>query len=296
MKGRSHPVDILYGNTPSHFRVEEAVRSTIRIHLHENTGDILVFLTGSDECEQAVKMTYQKLQNLLDQGKEVPTCLIYALYGAQSSEDQSRVFEETGEDIRKIIYSTNIAETSITIDGVGFVIDSGHVKQKQYNPKTGMDRLVVVPISKVQAIQRAGRAGRTQAGRCYRMYSEKFYNEQMCKTTIPEILRVNLTSLILTLKCIGIKDVLNFEYMEKPENDLIIVALKQLFMLRALTETGDLTDFGIELCKYPMDPHYSKSLMMSKYLDCQDPILTVNYYFIEKKIRLLLLLVLRISG
>lgn len=276
MKGRSHPVDILYGHTPSNFRVEEAVRSAIRIHLHEGPGDILVFLTGSDECENAVKMTYQKLQNLLDQGKEVPTCLIYSLYGAQSSEDQGRVFEDTEEDVRKIIYSTNIAETSITIDGVGFVIDSGHVKQKQYNPKTGMDRLVVVPISKVQAIQRAGRAGRTQAGKCYRMYSEKFYNEQMCKTTIPEILRVNLTSLILTLKCIGIKDVLNFEYMEKPDSDLIIVALKQLYMLNALTESGVLTDFGKELCKYPMEPHFSKSLLIAKYLDCQDAILTVS--------------------
>lgn len=277
MEGREYPVDILYGHTASNFRVDEAVRSTIRIHLHEGPGDILVFLTGSDECETAVKETYKKLQNLLDDGKEVPSCLIYALYGAQSSEDQSRVFEETDENTRKIIYATNIAETSLTIDGVGFVIDSGHVKQKQYNPKTGMDRLVVVPISKVQAVQRAGRAGRTQAGKCYRMYSEKFYNEQMCKTTIPEILRVNLTSLLLTLKCIGIDDVLNFEYMEKPDNQLIIVALKQLFMLNALDEDGELTDFGRELCKYPMEPHFSKSLMISKYLDCQDAILTVIY-------------------
>ena len=276
MKGRSHPVDILYGHTPFNFRVEEAVRSAIRIHLHEPSGDILVFLTGSEECELATRLTYQKLQDLLDEGKEVPTCLIYSLYGAQSSEDQARVFEKVDTDIRKIIYSTNIAETSITIDGIGFVIDCGHVKQKQYNPKTGMDRLVIVPISKVQAIQRAGRAGRTQAGRCYRMYSEKFYKEQMSKTTIPEILRVNLCSLILTLKCIGVDDVLNFDYMEKPDDDLILRALRQLYMLDALKRDGALTNFGRELVKYPIEPHFSKALMISKYLDCQDALLTVS--------------------
>jgi ATP-dependent RNA helicase DHX8/PRP22 len=104
--------------------------------------------------------------------------LIYALYGAQSAKDQSRVFEKPEDpNTRKIVFSTNIAETSLTIDGVGFVIDCGYVKQKQYNPKTGMDRLVVVPISQVQAVQRMGRAGRTQEGKCYRMYSSKFFKE-----------------------------------------------------------------------------------------------------------------------
>jgi ATP-dependent RNA helicase DHX8/PRP22 len=276
MEGRSYKVDLLYGHTPSNFRVEEAVRSAIRIHLHETEGDVLVFLTGSDECEMSVKLTYQKLQVLLDEGKEVPSCLIYALYGAQSADDQAQVFQKAPEDTRKIIYATNIAETSITIDGIGFVVDCGHVKQKQYNPKTGMDRLVVVPISKVQAIQRAGRAGRTQEGKCYRMYSEKFYKEQMCDTTVPEILRVNLCSLILTLKCIGVDDVLKFDYMERPNDQLILKALRQLVMLDALRESGRLTSFGKELCKYPMEPHYSKSLMMAKFLKCEDALLTVR--------------------
>jgi len=275
MEGKCYPVDVKYHHTPANLRVEEAVKNAIRLHLHEGLGHILVFLTGSEECEQAVKRTHEILEDLISKGKEVPSALIFSLYGAQSSEDQHKVFESVDEDTRKIVYSTNIAETSITIDGVGFVIDSGHVKQKQYNPKTGMDCLMVVPISKVQAVQRMGRAGRTMEGKCLRMYSEKFFNEQMENTTMPEILRVNLTSLILTLKCIGIDDVLQFDYMERPDDDLIIEALKQLHILNAIEEDGKVNDFGREMCKLPMEPHFSKSLLISKYLDCQDDVLTV---------------------
>ena len=107
------------------------------MHLHETSGDILAFLTGSEECEQAVKFCYQQLDELLSKGKEVPSCLIYSLYGSQTSDDQLRVFETPPENTRKIIFSTNIAETSLTIDGVGFVIDCGYVKQKQFNPRSG---------------------------------------------------------------------------------------------------------------------------------------------------------------
>ena len=275
MEGKCYPVDILYGHTTSNLRVDESVRSAIRMHIHEDSGDILVFQTGSEECELAVSLCYKKLDELQKMNKPVASCLIYALYGSQSNEDQAQVFEMAPEDTRKIIFSTNIAETSLTIDGIGFVIDCGYVKQKQYNPRSGMDCQVTVPISKVQAIQRAGRAGRTQSGKCYRMYSEKVFKEQMENITVPEILRVNLTSLILTLKCIGIDDVQNFDYVQKPQDDLIIQALRQLYMLDALDGYGKLTSFGRELCKYPLEPTYSKSLMMAKYLKCQDELLII---------------------
>jgi len=117
--------------------------------------------------------------------------------------------------MRKVVFSTNIAETSLTIDNIGFVIDCGYVKQKTYNPKTNMDSLITVPISKVQAIQRKGRAGRTQSGKCLRLYGEKFYDE-MRDYNLPEILRVSLNNVILTLKSMKIKDVINFEYIENP--------------------------------------------------------------------------------
>jgi HrpA-like RNA helicase len=107
----------------------------------------------------------------MSKGKEVPGMVMYSFYGALSNEDQRQVFEATPEDVRKVVYSTNIAETSLTINGIAYVIDSGYVKQKTYNPKTNMDSLVTIPISKVQAIQRKGRAGRTQEGKCVRLYS-----------------------------------------------------------------------------------------------------------------------------
>jgi HrpA-like RNA helicase len=172
MEGKCYHVDVKYGNCLSNKRVEESVKSAIRMHLHEGPGDILVFLTGSEECEQAAKLCYQKLEGLMQQGMQVPGMVIYSLYGSQASDEQARVFEKLEAHIRKLIFSTNIAETSLTIDNIGFVIDSGFVKQKCYNPRTGMDALIVVPISRVQAIQRAGRAGRTQPGKCYRMYTE----------------------------------------------------------------------------------------------------------------------------
>jgi HrpA-like RNA helicase len=107
------------------------------------------------------------------------------------------------------------------------------------------------------------------------MYSSKFFKEQMTKTTVPEILRVNLTNLILTLKCIGVDDVLNFDYMERPADKLILKAVKELYMLGALEENSSLSEFGRELCKYPLEPHFSKSLIVSKYLDCEQEMLTI---------------------
>jgi len=138
MEGRCFPVEIKYSPCIANKRVEESVKSAIRMHLHEDPGDILVFLTGSEECELASKLCYIKLQELLNKGREVPSMLIYTLYGAQSSEDQTKVFAHAPKNTRKLVFSTNIAETSLTIDGIGFVIDCGYVKQKHYNPRTGM--------------------------------------------------------------------------------------------------------------------------------------------------------------
>jgi len=161
MKGRCFQVLVKHAEILSSRRIEQAVTAAIRIHIHEGPGDILVFLTGSEECEQARKLCLEKLQVMLKRGKKMASMMLYALYGTQDPSSQSKVFEILPKDTRKLIFATNIAETSLTIDGVGFVVDCGYVKQKQYNPRTGMDALVVVPISKVQAIQRTGRAGRT---------------------------------------------------------------------------------------------------------------------------------------
>merc|ERR1719226_462727 len=133
------------------------------------------------------------------------------------SDDQRNVFDEVPDGCRKLVFSTNIAETSLTVAGVGYVVDCGYCKQKNYNPKTGMESLMVTEVSRVQATQRAGRAGRTQDGKCFRLYSEDSFLRSFPKITVPEILRSNLASVCLQMKAMGIDNVVGFDFMEAPD-------------------------------------------------------------------------------
>jgi ATP-dependent RNA helicase DHX8/PRP22 len=273
--GKIYPVEMIYFTSRMEKRVENSVKLAIRIHLHEGPGHILSFLTGFEECEQACKMCYQKLEDLAKKGKKVPPMVIMPLYGAQNTDEQAMIFEKVPENCRKLIFSTNIAETSLTVDGIGYVIDCGYVKQKIYNSKTAMDTLCVVPISKVQAIQRAGRAGRTGPGKCIRLYTEQFFETQMSKVTIPEILRVNLASTILTLKSMGIDDVVEFDFMEKPEKESVFDALKELYFLQSIDDNGRITKLGLEMAKFPIECCYARCLIASKYYDVLDEMNTL---------------------
>jgi ATP-dependent RNA helicase DHX8/PRP22 len=273
--GKCYPVDMIYYTSRMEKRVENSVKLAIRIHLHEGPGHILSFLTGFEECEQACKMCYQKLEELASKGKKVPPMMIMPLYGAQNTEEQAMIFEKVPDNCRKLIFSTNIAETSLTVDGIGYVIDCGYVKQKIYNAKTAMDTLCIVPISKTQAIQRAGRAGRTGPGKCIRLYTEQFFDNQMSKVQTPEILRVNLASTILTLKSMGIEDVVEFDFMEKPHKESVLESLKQLFFLQSIDENGKITKLGTEMAKFPIDCSYARCLISGKYFDVEDEIVTL---------------------
>ena len=270
VSGKLYPVDITYHPSPMDKRVKSSVELAIRIHLHEGPGHILAFLTGFEECEKACKMTYSILEDLSKKGKKVPPMNIMPLYGAQNTEDQSRIFERTKNNCRKLIFCTNIAETSLTVDGIGFVIDCGYVKQKIYNHKTSMDSLMIVPISKVQAKQRSGRAGRTGPGKCLRIYTEQFYKNSMSDVIIPEILRVNLASTILTLKSMGIDNIVDFDFMEKPDKNSIYEALKQLFFLQAIDLDGHITNLGKEMTKFPLDCCYSRALIASNFFNVRE--------------------------
>jgi ATP-dependent RNA helicase DHX8/PRP22 len=160
--GRTYPVEVLFSRDPEPDYLDAALVSTIQIHLSEPPGDILVFLTGQEEIDTACEILYERMKSL---GPQVPELIILPVYSALPSEMQSKIFEPTPAGSRKVVLATNIAETSITIDGIYYVIDPGFVKQNSYDPKLGMDSLVVVPISQAQARQRAGRAGRTGPGK-----------------------------------------------------------------------------------------------------------------------------------
>ena len=170
--GRTYPVEILYTREPESDYLDASLITVMQIHLTQPAGDVLVFLTGQEEIDTACEILYERMKAL---GQGVPELVILPVYGALPSDMQSRIFEPAPAGSRKVVIATNIAETSLTIDGIFYVIDPGFVKQKIYNPKSGMDSLVVTPISQAAASQRSGRAGRTGPGKCYRLYTERAF-------------------------------------------------------------------------------------------------------------------------
>lgn len=270
--GRTFPVEILYTKEPETDYLDASLITVMQIHLREPPGDILLFLTGQEEIDTACETLYERMKSL---GPEVPELIILPVYSALPSEMQTRIFEPTPPGSRKVVIATNIAETSLTIDGIYYVVDPGFVKQNVYNPKTGMDSLVVTPISQAQAKQRAGRAGRTGPGKCYRLYTERAYRDEMLTTPVPEIQRTNLAETVLQLKAMGINDLLSFDFMDAPPTETLILALEQLHSLSALDEEGLLTRLGRRMAEFPLEPRLCKMLIMSVNLGCSDEILTI---------------------
>ncbi|KAM3716919.1 putative pre-mRNA-splicing factor ATP-dependent RNA helicase [Dirofilaria immitis] len=270
--GRTFPVEILYTREPETDYLDAAHITVMQIHLTEPPGDILVFLTGQEEIDTSCEVLYERMKSL---GPDVPELIILPVYGALPSEMQTRIFEPAPPGSRKVVIATNIAETSLTIDGIYYVVDPGFVKQKIYNPKSGMDSLVVTPISQAQAKQRAGRAGRTGPGKCYRLYTERAYRDEMLPTPVPEIQRTNLASTLLQLKAMGINNLIDFDFMDAPPVEAMITALTQLHTLSALDNDGLLTRLGRRMAEFPLEPSLAKLLIMSVDLCCSDEVLTI---------------------
>ncbi|KAL3268520.1 hypothetical protein HHI36_007629 [Cryptolaemus montrouzieri] len=270
--GRTFPVEVLYTKEPETDYLDASLITVMQIHLREPPGDILLFLTGQEEIDTACEILYERMKSL---GPDVPDLIILPVYSALPSEMQTRIFDPAPPGSRKVVIATNIAETSLTIDGIFYVVDPGFVKQKVYNSKTGMDSLVVTPISQAQAKQRAGRAGRTGPGKCYRLYTERAYRDEMLPTPVPEIQRTNLATTVLQLKTMGINDLLHFDFMDAPPVESLIMALEQLHSLSALDDEGLLTRLGRRMAEFPLEPNLSKMLIMSVALQCSDEILTI---------------------
>ncbi|KAJ5894233.1 ATP-dependent RNA helicase DHX8 [Penicillium taxi] len=270
--GRTYPVEIMYSKEPESDYLDAALITVMQIHLTESEGDILVFLTGQEEIDTACEILFERMKAL---GPSVPELVILPVYSALPSEVQSRIFEPAPPGGRKVVIATNIAETSITIDNIYYVIDPGFVKQNAYDPKLGMDSLVVTPVSQAQAKQRAGRAGRTGPGKCFRLYTEAAYASEMLPTTIPEIQRQNLSHTILMLKAMGINDLLHFDFMDPPPTNTMLTALEELYALSALDDEGLLTRLGRKMADFPMEPALAKVLIASVDMACSEEILTI---------------------
>ncbi|OSX67176.1 hypothetical protein POSPLADRAFT_1063961 [Postia placenta MAD-698-R-SB12] len=270
--GRTYPVEVLYTKEPETDYLDASLITVMQIHLSEPPGDVLLFLTGQEEIDTACEILYERMKAL---GPKVPELMILPIYSALPSEVQSRVFEPTPPGARKVVVATNVAETSLTIPGIYYVIDPGFSKQNAYDPRLGMDSLIVMPISQAQARQRAGRAGRTGPGKCYRLYTEAAFRNEMLPNSIPDIQRTNLASTILMLKAMGINDLLSFDFMDPPPAQTMLTALESLYALSALDDEGLLTRLGRKMADFPMDPPLAKMLIASVELGCSEEILSI---------------------
>ncbi|OAQ35632.1 P-loop containing nucleoside triphosphate hydrolase protein [Linnemannia elongata AG-77] len=285
---RTYPVEILHSRDAAKMGalkatyVSKCVDTVMHILNKEvrpgEVGDVLVFLTGQHEIERAcqdLKMAVQDQSSKDSKSVTLDQLQILPLYASLELLDQNTIFGPTARNMRKIIFATNIAQTSVTIPNIRFVVDSGFVKQKMYDPTTGMDALLVVPISQAAATQRSGRAGRTRAGICFRMYSRESYETEMEKETVPEILRTGLTGTVLSLKRLGILDVNGFEFLDRPGEEELQAALRELYLVGGIDRFGQMTDVGHGMITYPVNPLLARALVEAEKIGCLDKVITI---------------------
>ena len=272
--GRTFPVEVLHAKTPVEDYVEGAVKQALAIHIAYPPGDILVFMTGQEEIECVAYALEERIEQLTKVGT-CPPLSVLPIYSQLPADLQAKIFQEAEGGVRKCVVSTNIAETSLTLDGVMYVVDTGYCKLSVYNPRMGMNALQVFPCSQAAVNQRSGRAGRTGPGTCYRLYTEMAFKHEMLPMTTPEIQRTNLGNVVLLLKSLNVDDVSEFDFMDPPPHDNILNSMYQLWILGALDNVGALTKLGSKMVEFPVDPPLAQMLLRAEELGCSNEMLTV---------------------
>ncbi|CAD8097611.1 unnamed protein product [Paramecium sonneborni] len=254
IEARTHTVDVYNVPIRQQDYVESMVNTILQLHFTQPEGDILAFLTGQEDIEDVREILLERMK-ISNQEKQLE---VKMLYSALPPEVQMEAFQKCVH--RKVVLATNIAETSITIDGIVYVVDCGYVKIRSFQIGKAIDTLLLAPVSKAQAEQRAGRAGRQRQGQCYRLYTQQTY-ERLAKYMLPEILRVNLLSVILQMKAIGIQNVLTFDLIDRPDMELMLANLNQLVKMKALDSEFNLTQHGKNMSSLPLEPQFSHFLI-----------------------------------
>eukprot|EP00762_Andalucia_godoyi_P000346 ANDGO_03194.mRNA.1 putative pre-mRNA-splicing factor ATP-dependent RNA helicase mog-4 len=275
--GRRFPVQIKYTVQPEPDYLLAAVVTALQVHISQPAvdadagvmGDILIFLTGQDEIERAEELLKERIRGL---EQRMPDLLICPIYSALPSDQQQKIFLPTPPKTRKVVIATNIAETSLTIEGIVYVIDCGFAKVNFFNAKSNVEQLQIVPISKANAEQRAGRAGRTRPGTCFRLYTSWAFQNEMEDSNIPEIQRSNLSSVVLLLKSLGIDDIVNFPFLDPPPTASLMSALEHLYALGALTESGALSTIGFRMSEFPLEPQLARMIIASEKFGVVDEV------------------------
>ncbi|EIW76236.1 P-loop containing nucleoside triphosphate hydrolase protein [Coniophora puteana RWD-64-598 SS2] len=273
VKGRQHPVQTFHTSVSQIDYVDAALRTFFQIHIDKGPGDVLIFLPGQEDIESLEKSIQSYTRRLPENCLNV---LVYPMFAALPPAQQAKIFSSTPSGSRKCILATNIAETSITIPGIRYVIDTGKCKEKRYLSRDtggGFDTLLTQDITKSSAMQRAGRAGREGPGFCFRLYTEDAFNA-MAASAEPEIRRCSLTQSVLELKCLDY-DLETVEFMDMPESEAIFSALKTLFLLGALDRTKALTHLGRSMAALPLEPYLARIVLASKAHACTAPVLDI---------------------
>lgn len=281
--GRTFPVQVVYTRYPVSDYVESAVTQALKTHLSTpvSSGDILIFMTGQEDIEVTCEVLKEKLLEVYSKKlgiasfEDINDIEILPIYSSLPADVQGRIFKATDPNKRKVVVATNIAETSLTVDGIKYVIDCGYSKLKVYNPRIGLDSLTVTPISLANADQRSGRAGRTGPGIAYRLYTEDSAYEDMYPQAIPEIQRTNLSNTLLLLKSLGVEDLLKFPFIDPPPTQILMTSLFELWSIGALDNMGNLTKLGIQMAKFPLRPSLSKILLVAASNGCSKEMISI---------------------
>lgn len=281
IEGRQHTVEVFCSKKHNSDYTVACLSTMLKIHKEAKPGeDILIFLTGQEEIDGAVKIINYMAKDL--RLVTYPRLKVFPFYAALPYHKQLKVFAPTLPGERKVIVSTNIAETSVTIPGIKYVIDSGHAKIRTFNSMSGFDDLKVCKISQAQAWQRTGRAGREGPGICFRTYTDEEF-EAMRVNTVPEILRANLASVLLKLLAIGIKNVINFDFIDKPKKENLKQAQLDLKDLKAITFVENrpiLTEIGRKMSIFPLEPQYAKLLINGPSYSCTEEVGHFFFYIL----------------
>ena len=306
VEGRAHSVAIHYLAKPAPEYVKAAVATALDVHRSEGPGDVLVFLTGEDEIEEACEMlrdTWEEetksasgrrtsganralpgTTNERERTRGEPSnaspgirsrLVVCPLYAGLPPAAQTEAFAPAPRYARKVVVASNVAETSVTIEGVAYVIDCLFAKKKSYDASRGAESLLAAPVSRAAANQRAGRAGRLRPGKCFRLCTEPDFG-RLPEQETPEMLRSDLASLVLQLKHLGIDNIVHFEWLSPPPAANMLKAIELLYALGALDDDAKLTSpLGVRLAELPLEPQLGKALLVSDDMGCVSEMLTV---------------------
>jgi ATP-dependent RNA helicase DDX35 len=271
VEGRMYDNDVFYLNDPCADYVQATVDTIMKIHHKEPAGDILAFLTGQEEITRAIR-TLREHMELTNVSEE--ELKIMPMHGSLTHHDQLKVFFHASRNTRKVIIATNIAETSVTIPGIVYVIDCGFIKLNWYMADLQINMLVITPTSQACCRQRAGRAGRIKNGKVYRLFTQEEY-QNLPKITAPEMRRADLSTTILTLKALGIDNILRFDFPSAPPAKNMLASIELLYALGAIDGSGNLTNDGLIMAELPLSPTHAKMLLESRAMGCSNEILTI---------------------